>query len=267
MYDAAFAPDSLIFDIDGVLINVERSFPEMVRLSILHLWETLCKGISDGTAYTPAHDRVLKLDGAFNDDYDIIWTMLSMSLSTGEKKITDAFPTPEKLENELETLSGGLHKWVKERYTDSVPQDRIREYAASLYTGGLYKDETLMVRRHWRDMPLPTAIYSGRNRVEWELAKESLGWQDFPDELVIHADSGILKPSPEGLEILSVRLKSERPAFFGDTASDSQAQEAFGRGYFVGVGKLMKDQKIYCDSPETVLAELDKRRDGGKKTD
>ena len=74
----------------------------------------------------------------------------------------------------------------------------------------------------------PQRYILGATSLEWELGKESLGWEDFPDELIINSDSGITKPSPEGLEILCRRLGAASPVFFGDTASDMQAQAAFG---------------------------------------
>ena len=35
----AFSPDALIFDVDGVLLDVRKSFPEMIRRTITTLWE------------------------------------------------------------------------------------------------------------------------------------------------------------------------------------------------------------------------------------
>ena len=45
-----FTPDALIFDIDGVLLNVENSFPEVIRTAINECWESMCGGCADSGA-------------------------------------------------------------------------------------------------------------------------------------------------------------------------------------------------------------------------
>ena len=113
-----------------------------------------------------------------------------------------------------------------------------------------------MLHCHWRELPLPVGIYTGRNLAEWELAKESLGWQDFPIEQVIHSDSGILKPSPSGLEILCKNLGANAPLFFGDTASDIKAYTAFGKGRFVAIGDLLPEADLIYNDTEDALEML-----------
>jgi phosphoglycolate phosphatase-like HAD superfamily hydrolase len=251
-----FAPDALVFDVDGVLINVEKSFPEVIRVSVLRGFEKYCGGVSDSDGYTPAHERVLKRHGAFNDDYDIVWVLLSMTAATGEKNLSRVFPSPERLQTEIETYNGDLAAWVASRYCSAVPRAEVRLECAALYTDEMYKLETPMLRCHWKALPLPCAVYTGRDETEWQLAKKTLGWEDFPDHLVIHSDHGVKKPSPEGLRILCAHLGASAPAFFGDTASDMQAQAAFGKGYFVAVGNLLPEAKYIFETPEAALERL-----------
>ena len=87
-----FKADALIFDIDGVLLDVARSFPEVIRQAVFGGWEKFCGGISDTPGYNAGHERVLKRHGAFNDDYDIAWTLLSMAAASGEKLLSKALP-------------------------------------------------------------------------------------------------------------------------------------------------------------------------------
>ena len=42
-----FKADALIFDIDGVLLDVTKSFPEVIRLCIVNGWEKFCGGAAD----------------------------------------------------------------------------------------------------------------------------------------------------------------------------------------------------------------------------
>ena len=251
-----FRADALIFDIDGVLLDVTRSFPEVIRRAVFTGWERFCGGRSDAPGYHEGHERVLKRHGAFNDDYDIAWTLLSMAAASGEKLLSRALPSPEKLLFELESCRAPLTAWVAARYGAIVPRPEVRELCAELYGGrgcGLHLLEKPLLREHWKALELPVAIYSGRNDLEWALAKESLGWEDFPDDLIINSDSGVTKPSPEGLEILCRRLGSASPVFFGDTASDMQAQAAFGRGRFAAVGPLLPEAEFRYDTTEEAV--------------
>ena len=54
------APDLLIFDIDGVLLDVRRSFPEVIRGAVFEGWQRFCGGDSDCQVYDSAHERVMK---------------------------------------------------------------------------------------------------------------------------------------------------------------------------------------------------------------
>lgn len=252
----SFSPDALIFDIDGVLINVEKSFPEVIRLSVLEGWEKFYGGTVNDPGYTKEHERILKRHGAFNDDFDIVWVLLAIAWASGSPRLSKAFPSPERLARELETLCGPMISWVRSRYGSEPPRQKIREMCANRYMNELYKLETPMLRCHWSELPLPAAIYTGRNDAEWFLAKSVLGWEDFPDELAINSDSGVLKPSPQGLALLCERLGADRPVFFGDTASDIIASRAFGKGYFVAVGDLLPDAEYIYENTEKALKSL-----------
>lgn len=263
MQTHVFAPDALIFDIDGVLINVEKSFPELIRLSTMEGWEKFCGGETDASCYTKEHEKVLKLHGAFNDDFDIVWVLLCMAGAAGERKLSRAFPSPELLSREIATLAGSVRRWTEERYRAELPYDKIRAMCARRYMEELYKLETPMLTCHWKELPLPAAIYTGRNEAECLLAKKLLGWEDFPDDLIIHSDSGIRKPSPQGLEILCEKLGVGNPVFFGDTGSDIMASRAFGKGYFVAIGNLLTDAEYRYEDPQKALEALLNFKVGG----
>ena len=133
----------------------------------------------------------------------------------------------------------------------------LEELCFYLYHNVCLIDETIMNEKlcDWiRDeLGLPVAIYSGRNAYEWELAKKSLGWEDFPDDRIIHYDHGIEKPSPKGLEILCERIGASSPVFFGDTASDMKAQAAFGRGRFAAIGRLLPEAEFRFETTEEAV--------------
>ncbi len=259
LYNREF--DALIFDVDGVLLDVSRSFPEVIRRSIRDGFVSFCGGETDSEGYTPEHEKILKLHGAFNDDYDLAWSLLSMAAADGSKRLSQAFPPPKKLAEELKTFSGSVKEWTLARYGALIPRKEFRKYCDDLYLGtkdskGLHLLETPQIHAKWNEMPLPVGLYTGRDRKELACAYESLGWQPLPEENVIHRETGICKPSPKGLEILCERFDAENPLFFGDTASDMMAYNAFGKGVFVAIGCLLQEAENRFADCDTALKAL-----------
>ena len=236
----------MIFDVDGVLLDVSRSFPEVIRRSIRDGFVSFCGGETDSEGYTPEHEKILKLHGAFNDDYDLAWSLLSMAAADGSKRLSQAFPPPKKLAEELKTFSSSVEEWTLARYGALIPRKEFRKYCDDLYLGtkdskGLHLLETPQIHAKWNELPLPVGLYTGRDRKELACAYESLGWQPLPEENVIHRETGICKPSPKGLEILCERFGAENPLYFGDTVSDLMAFNAFGKGAFAAIGGLLTE--------------------------
>lgn len=135
-------------------------------------------------------------------------------------------------------------RWLAENYGERFPLGRVNDVCMEIYHGsggrrGVYASEKPMLGAHWGDLPLPAYVFTGRSSSEWELAKDILSWGDFPDERAVTSDSGILKPSPEGLGLICRRFGHETPLFFGDTTSDKMSFETFGRGGFVAIGEIL----------------------------
>ena len=244
--------DGLLFDVDGVLVDVTRSYPSVIRAAVQWGWARLLGRVADRTAYTREHERVTKNHRAFNDDYDIAWALLAAAASGGERRLSRAFPSPRRWEEELSRFAGDDPvPWVRERFGDLPPggdgtpfRDAVRSFCDRLYVEGfggwgLYRLERPLLRVSWRDLGYPVGIYTGRPWRELRLALRLLGWEDFPQDHAVTPDDGILKPSPEGLAELCRRLGIRRPLYFGDAASDEATHRAFGRGTFVAVGPTL----------------------------
>ena len=252
--------DCLIFDIDGVLLDTHNSFPALIGRAVEVGWlrsggEVDCPGYSDEFQW------VFKRHGSFNDDYDIAWYLLSAAISSGVEKLSEALPSVELLERSIIGCRGDCVSWILEQFGARVNRGEFRSLCADIYFGdeetpGLYLQERVMLPIHWSQLPLPVGIYTGRDSREWEFAKKMLNWQDFPDDRIVHSDSGIRKPSPEGFEILCSRMGRERPLFFGDTASDQKAHVAFGNGFFVAIGELLPESEFHFDDPVDALSSL-----------
>ncbi len=253
------SPDCLIFDVDGVLMEALESFPEMIRIVFEEEWGRAGK-TCDAPGYTLAHNAALKRHGAFNDDYDIAWTLLNISFPRGDK-ISQALPSPDELGKIVAGCERDCVAWLRDNYEETFDYAYIVDLCARTYFGdetrpGTWRMERPLLHAHWSDLPLPAYVYTGRNTREWRLAQMALRWEDFPDERIVNKDSGITKPSPEGLARICERFGHERPLFFGDTASDRSSHRAFGRGWFVSIGDLMPDEPLHFSSAAEALREL-----------
>ena len=94
----ATAPDMLIFDVDGVLIDTRDSFRLATAETVRWCWEHFLGGVADCEGYTLEYFHLCKSHPAFNDDAIVAWVLLrSMERvsSCGIKSMKEAFPSLE----------------------------------------------------------------------------------------------------------------------------------------------------------------------------
>jgi phosphoglycolate phosphatase-like HAD superfamily hydrolase len=253
----AVKPDCIVFDVDGVLIESQESYQEVIRLLVEKEWEK--SGFTvDRRGYSPELNSVLKKHGAFNDDYDIAWTLLNMAASSGHEKLSEALLPPETLEKLIEDCGDDCVTWLPLHYGIIYDRDGLRRLGQALYTGtelspGEWVLDKAMLGLHWSELPLPAYIYTGRDMREWRLAQNVLKWEDFPDDRTVQIDMGIKKPSPGGLEYICETFGHENPIFFGDTMSDLMSSAAFGRGWFAAIGDMIPEAQMRFPDIKTAL--------------
>lgn len=269
--------DCIIFDVDGVLMDTGKSFPEVIRESIPRVWEHILGRDRDSSPFTVRHFEVSKRYPFLNDDYDICWAILSVAASKGKDSLDQSFPTPWEWEEHLKAAEASdlpFLSWVKEAFGDLLPYDQTRKICEELYFGeektmellkrkpafegdpGFWRQEKPLFARHWKKIPLPVGIYTGRSRRELSLALAALGWEDLPSDRSVCSDDGIKKPSPGGLETICHRLGTSWPLYFGDTASDRAALRALGRGDFIAIGNILKDSEFRFSKVDDAIRAL-----------
>ncbi|MDR3075879.1 MAG: HAD family hydrolase [Synergistaceae bacterium] len=253
-------PDCLIFDVDGVLLRSNETYQEIIRMLVEGEWRKI--GLeADAPGYSGELNFVFKNHGSFNDDYDIAWTLLNIAASSGARKLSEALPSPKRLEEIVSDCAGTCGEWLPKRFGLKFGVEKIRKLGQDIFTGdnggqGLWKLDRPMLDAHWSILPHPVYIYTGRNLREWRFAQETLGWQDFPDERAVHAGTGIRKPSPEGLAVICSRFGHERPVFFGDTRSDKLSFDAFGRGWFAAIGDMLPESEPRFSDVTAALSQI-----------
>lgn len=264
--------DLIVFDVDGVLVDASRSFPAVVARCLDWAWTRVLGRIPDGGGFSFEHFAATKTHPAFNDDYDIAWAAVSCAASSPSPLLSESLPPPGEWRAILEGAGEDIEGWVRDSFGVTVPRDLIRDACGEMYfggdgyeslglalryttrRGGLWEEETPLADFHWRDLPLPAGIYTGRTRAELALGLKVIGWEDFPPRMVVSSDDGILKPSPLGLSLLCERAGAGAPLFLGDAESDREAARAFGRGSFGAIGCFLPYEPRSFKDPSEALA-------------
>lgn len=267
--------DCVVFDVDGVIMDTSKSFPNVISKAIPWIWEHFLSGSQESSPFTIRHFETAKQFPSLNDDYDLCWALTTLAASKGNESLAASFPSPWEWEEKLSEVGDlPIIPWFQENVSDLVPYSETRQVCEEIYFGqdkirelmhrepihvealGLWKQEVPLLSKSWKSLSFPVGIYTGRSRSELGLALEALGWEDFPPELAICSDDGIKKPSPEGLEQICRRLGTCWPIFFGDTASDRTSLMAFGRGDFVAIGNTLKNVEFRFKNIEDAIRAL-----------
>ncbi|MBI4506772.1 MAG: HAD family hydrolase [Chloroflexi bacterium] len=242
-----FAParplDTVVFDVDGVLIDVRGSYRRVVRevaaFAVEHLY-----GLRPSEPLVSDEDvGAFKRAGGFNDDWDLAYALTALSLARLRGRL-GAAPLAD-----LVARSGGrgldwLHDVVgAEDRPDYMTIHRIFD---ELYWGadllcerlgltpqyapgapGLLRTERPLLAPGTLDELAARGVaklglLTGRVRVEMAMALEILGFHDpatVPFQAIVTAEDG-RKPDPATLARIVASLRPRAGLYVGDTADD-----------------------------------------------
>lgn len=186
----------LVLDVDGVMVEADRSFMEAVARALVELAPSL--------VWSDAHFRTFKRVGGFNNDFRLAAGALALHEVGQMERLWSAegvgFPD---LEARIQALEPLCQRAVQAHYAQT------RHLETALIT----HDELARTG-------LELAICTGRPPEELAMAFEVLGF-----ELPAVCDSApeLRKPRPDGLWILAERFRAEAVIFAGDTRDDATA--------------------------------------------
>lgn len=182
----------LVLDIDGVLIDADRSFQEAVARAVAEL--------VPGAAWSEAHFTAFKRAGGFNNDF----RLTAGAWALAEAGRLDAI------------LDGGGLDGLEARIAELEPA--AKEIVQRHYADTLQYERPLISLEELRTVRGDLAILTGRPPEELALAWKVLGWS-----LPALADSAphLRKPSPAGLLQLADASRAEAVVFAGDTRDDA----------------------------------------------
>lgn len=250
--------DVIVFDMDGVLVDVHHSYPVVISKAVDHFLKELgFRG--DETAVTPEETTYFKAAGGFNSDWALAQGVCLVYLVKAELAgsrnvdgLRNLSPDMAAIARSAGQYGGGvdgletalshlIEPQQLERVKQSWNRDRITRIAQEFYAGdqahvvfgvpndtisgnGLMLSEQPMVDRETlRQAPFRYGLYTGRNRGEVQTALDMAGLADvFQEEALITETQGIKKPSPQGLFRISRVLSPKLMIYAGDNLDDWQ---------------------------------------------
>lgn len=184
---------ALLFDMDGVLVDVSRSFRRVIREVVREI---------AGREVDPEDVQALKEQGGFNDDVELSAELLRRGgMDVPVEKVRGLFDAI------YQGRDGRPGLWRRERWL--VPAEVLGRLARGRRVG----------------------IVTGRTREEVALARRIAAgaWEHV--ECVITKDDlppGRGKPAPDGILAALAALGAARGAYVGDAVDDMRAARAAG---------------------------------------
>lgn len=249
--------DTLVFDVDGVLIDVRESFRKAICQTVQFYFKEILHFQGTQKLIRPKEIEYFKMAGGFNNDWDLASAVVLFYLiKAGRNNLNDIDelrnrePNIKAFTTKILPQGGGLAKVVNLIKSDRYARGEIfnrwdkdlitkifkeiyagDEYCFNVYgfhpslikTEGLIKQERIIIDKNKKDFlqNFSVGILTGRTQGEARIALERLGWDDIiSEEKIITADDGLEKPYPQGLKKLSVNLKNKLGIYVGDILDD-----------------------------------------------
>ncbi len=225
----------LVFDIDGVLIDVTQSFDKTVKKTF--------ELLSDESDFEVSLKliRELRKKGVFGDDFK-----LTEAIIRGSRE----FDSAEKILDNFNENRG--IRWVRNEWGEDVDEDELIKVFNSFYLGNKYDKRLFDFEGFWKeerpiididllekaDDHFWIGTVTGRDRSELRLAEDILGYEF--EEYVTRDDHP--KPDPKALEVL---VGNGKGLLVGDALSDRRLVDNYNSRYrgdfrFVEIGEDVK---------------------------
>jgi HAD superfamily phosphatase len=189
-------PEVIIFDVDGVLVDVRGSF-HRTTLETVHFFTK--------KRVTPHDLQKWKNQSGYNDDW----------------KLSTAW---------VQSL-GGKHEYdeVKQKFVELY-------WGTNGDSGNVEREKWLLPKPRLRRLAARAelAIFTGRVRKELDYTLERCGVREFFGHIVTAEDVKKHKPDPEGLLAILNGRDPSRAVYIGDNVDDALASKAAGMS-FVGI--------------------------------
>lgn len=247
--------DTVVFDIDGVLVDVTDSFREMISTATNIYFTLKFKLTDNGRLIKKSETQLFKNAGGFNNDWNLTSACVLFFLSVFlnyKQSIKDTVtlrnhaPSLTRFTDNIEKEGGGIKAAVEvvkktfsnwEEISGNWDRKMIEQICKELYAGrkikeiyhtppkfnisqqGLYKKENILLNEELLSNNLKYSVITGRTSGETELVLSR--FKKLPALLgnrIVTDDGNFKKPNPE---VFSPAIKTSRTAIYlGDTIDD-----------------------------------------------
>jgi len=249
--------DTLVFDIDGVLIDVRDSFMKAISQTVQFYFKEILGFQGSQNLINPKETEYFKISGGFNNDWDLTSAVVLFYLMKARENNLKDVDVLRSIKPDIKTFTtkmlspgGGLAKvidsiakdgQVKEGILSLWDKDLITKIFQEIYAGeeycfviygfhpslvkieGLIKQERIIIDKNKKNFleKFSLGILTGRNKREAKVALERLGWDEIiSKKKIVTADDGVAKPHPQGLKKIAESLETKLGIYVGDTWDD-----------------------------------------------
>jgi len=259
--------DTIIFDIDGVLIDVRLSFRKTICETVQFYFKQILHFEGKVDLVKLEEIEFFKLAGGFNNDWNLSLAIVLFYLIKAVKnnlkdtnELRNSKPDLKEFAEKILSRGEGLfgvkriaeqEKKIREKVFNLWNKGLIIKIFKEIYAGEKYcfnlygfqpsiirakgniEKEKVILTNNKRDIlrNLAIGILSGRTKEEAEIALKKIRWEDLISENhIITADYNFEKPNPACLKELSDRLHTRVGIYIGDTRDDLITVKNFNKG-------------------------------------
>jgi len=261
------AIDAVIFDMDGVLLDISRSIRVVNCLAVPYYLRTVLGWPTPDDLLTSADIELFKNASGFNDDLDLTNALVLHYIAKGRENPSAAPETLNVLQPNLNRYAARIKErggWLKAAeditfehltredtlavetdYRKPLIKQTFQEmfagehceqlygFAPTLYTGPGYVNFDAPLLDLAR-LPEGKAlgVLTGRTSAEARLGLEMCGLAErIPAAHLITKSDGFQKPHPGGLVALAKRLGFTSAVYIGDTLDDMRTVQRFNAAH------------------------------------
>ena len=232
----------VVYDVDGVLIDVSESFDRVVKKSVEYLSNDFEGEISKQKV------RNLREKEIFGDDFKLTEVFV-IGL--------EIFGSPEGVIQNF--IKGANIEWVRRNWGGNVDKVKLKKVFNTFYLGekyeerlfdceGLWKEERSIVKDELLrkiDKRYKTGVITGRDKLELNIAEKIISYE-FNNSIT---RNDYLKPDPKALKEL---VGIDKGIFIGDNLSDQLLVDNYVSKYsgnfdFIKIGKDYDDVNSFLE--------------------
>ncbi|MBP9820506.1 aminotransferase class I/II-fold pyridoxal phosphate-dependent enzyme, partial [Candidatus Woesebacteria bacterium] len=211
--------DAVIFDMDGVLIDVSKSYRKAIELTV--------NQVSQGKSISQNEVSLIKQVEGFNNDWDASYALTKLVNENVPRKQWAEFAKKLLPIDREDSLYKKMFEAFQTYYLGSkLFQERYQKQAPFMYLNGLISKEKCLIDPSLLDQLVRAnyklAIATGRPKFEAieAITKAQLTRFFSNKNIVALEDAAREKPAPDPLLEAQRKVRAKNPVYIGDSPND-----------------------------------------------